>query len=122
MSLWPKEHGAYGQVAFPLITALTAAGASVGGTLTAMAVLAGFLAHEPAAVVLGLRGPRARRRLRWSATTWLVVLFAGGGMAAIGAIWTTEPAVRWSLAVPAVPALTLATAMLRHREKSWSKT
>jgi hypothetical protein len=119
MTLWPKEHGAYGQVAFPLITALAAAGPSAGGVLTTMAVLAGFLAHEPAAVVLGLRGPRARRELRSSATTWLLVLAGVGVTAAIGALWTTDPAVRWSLAVPAVPALALAVAMLRYRETSW---
>jgi hypothetical protein len=119
MSLWPKEHGAYGQVAFPLITALAVAGVSAGGTLAAMAVLAGFFAHEPAALVLGLRGARARRQLGSSAAKWLLTLFVGGGIAGIGAIWTIDPAIRWSLAVPAIPALLLALAMLRQREKSW---
>lgn len=119
MSLWPKEHGAYGQLAFPLITALAAAGVSAGGTLTALAVIAGFLAHEPAAVVLGLRGLRARREWGSSAAMWLLVLCIGGGVAGFAAIWTIEPSVRWSLAVPVIPALVLAVAMLRHREKSW---
>jgi hypothetical protein len=119
MSLWPKEHGAYGQVTVPLITALAVAGLSAGGTLTTMAVLAAFLAHEPAAVVLGLRGPRARLRLGSSARTWLLVLSVGGGIAGIGAFWTIDPAARWSLAVPAVPALALTLAMMRRREKSW---
>jgi hypothetical protein len=119
MSLWPKEHGAYGQVAFPLITALAVAGVSAGGILTTIAVLAGFLAHEPAAVVLGVRGPRARRQLGSSAATWLLLLVAGGGVAGLGAAWVTEPAVRWSLLVPVVPALLLGLAMLRQREKSW---
>jgi hypothetical protein len=119
MSLWPKEHGAYGQLLFPLITAFAAAGVSAGGTLTAMAVLAGFLAHEPAAVVAGLRGPRARREQGSSAVKWLLVLFVGGSLAGVAAVWTLGPCVRWSLAVPAIPALVLAVAMLRHREKSW---
>lgn len=119
MSLWPKEHGAYGQLVFPLITALAVAGVSAGGTLTVMGVLAAFLAHEPAAVVRGLRGPRARRQLGSSARTLLLVLFVGGGIAGIGAFRTIDPAARWSLGVPAVPALALALAMLRRREKSW---
>jgi hypothetical protein len=117
--LWPKEHGAYGQLAFPLITALAVAGVSAGGTLMTTAVLAGFLAHEPAAVVLGLRGPRARRELGSAAVAWLLVLLAGGGMAGVAAVWTLEPVVRWSLAVPAIPAVVLVIAMLRHQEKSW---
>ena len=119
MFLWPKEHGAYGQIAFPLITAVAVAGMSAGGTLTAMAVFAGFLAHEPAAVALGLRGARARQQLGSAATKWLLLLLVAGGIAGIGAIWATRPAVRWSLAVPAVPALLLVLTMLRHREKSW---
>jgi hypothetical protein len=119
MSLWPKEHGAYGQMAFPLVTALCVAGVSAGGALAAIAVLAGFFAHEPAAVVLGLRGPRDQHQLGPSAAKWLFALFVGGAIAGIGAIWTAEPAARWSLAVPALPALVLALAMLRHREKSW---
>jgi hypothetical protein len=119
MSLWPKEHGAYGQLVFPLITAFAVAGVSAGGNWTALAVFAGFLAHEPAALVFGLRGPRARRQMGSSAVTWLLVLFVGGSMAALAAFWTIEPFVRWSLAVPAIPAVVLAVAMLRHREKSW---
>ena len=57
-SLLPKEHGAYGQIAFPLATAFVVAGVSTAGLLLAAAVVAGFLAHEPAAVLLGLRGAR----------------------------------------------------------------
>lgn len=87
--------------------------------MTAAAVLAGFLAHEPAAVVLGVRGPRARRQLGSSAAMWLVALAGGGGVAGAAALWTVAPSVRWSLIVPAIPALVLAAAMLRRRETSW---
>lgn len=63
MSLWPKEHGAYGQAAFPLLAAFGVAGPSPAGVLLAVAVAAGFLAHEPAVILLGRRGPRARREM-----------------------------------------------------------
>jgi YwiC-like protein len=119
MSLWPKEHGAYGQVGFPLITALGVVGVSVGGTLTALTVLAGFLAHEPAAVVLGLRGSRTRRQRGASAAKWLLALFVIGGSTGLGAIWAIAATARWSLLIPALPALVLAFAMRREREKSW---
>lgn len=118
-ALLPKEHGAYGQIAFPLITALAVAGASIAGLLLAVAVVAGFLAHEPAAVVLGLRGSRAKRELHESAIRWLTIwlaLVVGAGLATAAVI---VPTARWSLAVPAIPAVLLVIAMINGREKSW---
>ena len=66
--LFPREHGAYGQVAFPLIAAFGVAGPSTSGVLIAVTVIAAFLAHEPALVLLGYRGPRAKRDLRTRAS------------------------------------------------------
>jgi hypothetical protein len=115
----PKEHGAYGQIAFPLLTALLVAGVSKGGLLIAVAVVAGFMAHEPATVLLGLRGPRAKRQLRRRASRWLRSAAVIGVVAGVGGLLTMHPAARWSLAVPMVPALLLATATVRGQEKSW---
>lgn len=118
-SLWPREHGAYGQVIFPIVTAVTVTGVSVGGTLLAIAVVAGFLAHEPAMLLLGHRGPRAKREQGRAAHRWLAACVGAGVSATVLAIrWLPARAV-WSLAVPAVPALALAIAMLRNREKTW---
>lgn len=119
MSLWPKEHGAYGQVAFPLIAAFGVAGVSAGGALFAAAVIAGFLAHEPALVMLGLRGSRAKRDLQASARLWLGACLAAAAAAGLGALFTIDPAARWSIAVPLVPAVVLAVAAGRGEEKSW---
>jgi hypothetical protein len=119
MTLWPKEHGAYGQLIVPQIAAFAVAGVSLGGAFVAAAVVAGFLAHEPAAVIIGLRGPRARRETGRHATTWLLACLVVGAVALLGAVWTTTASARWSLAVPAVPALVVAMAMLGNREKSW---
>ena len=47
----PREHGAYGQLAFPLVTALVIAGVTLSGVLIAVAAIAGFLAHEPLLVL-----------------------------------------------------------------------
>ena len=85
MSLWPKEHGAYGQITFPLIAAFAVAGVSVGGLLIATATIAGFLAHEPALVVLGLRGSRAKRELWGQAVLWLGGCFIGAAASGIAA-------------------------------------
>ena len=118
-ALLPKEHGAYGQIAFPLITTLAIAGPSTAGLLLTIAVVSGFLAHEPAAIVIGLRGSRAQRELGQSAGRWLsgwLALVAAAGLAAASVI---PPTARWSLMVPAIPAVLLAMAMIAGREKSW---
>jgi hypothetical protein len=115
----PKEHGAYGQVVLPLVAAFGVAGVSAAGVLFSAAVVAGFLAHEPALVLLGQRGSRAKRERRDSALRWLAGTLLVGMAAAAGAVAITSPAARWSVLVPAVPALLLAIATVRGREKSW---
>lgn len=117
--LFPREHGAYGQVSLPLVTAFGVAGFSAAGVLLSAAVVAGFLAHEPAAIVLGLRGARAQRELWQPALRALVVSVILGCAAAVAATLVMEAAVRGSLLVPAVPAVLLAVAMIAGREKSW---
>jgi hypothetical protein len=117
--MWPREHGAYAQVTFPLLTAFLAAGPSPGGLLIAMAVVGGFVAHEPAAVLLGLRGPRARREAASAARRWLACAAALGAAAGVAALVAIDPGARWSVAIPLVPALLLAAAVVRGNEKSW---
>jgi hypothetical protein len=117
--LLPKEHGAYGQVIFPLVSVFGVAGISPAGLAVSTAVVAGFLAHEPALIVLGLRGPRVKRELWSAAARWLGVWLAIGLAAALTAVIIINPAARWSLLVPALPAVFLIGAMISGREKSW---
>jgi hypothetical protein len=119
MSLFPKEHGAYGQITFPILTALLVAGVSTPGLLFATAVLAGFLAHEPAAILVGARGARAKHDLRQRSIRWLGCTLVIGIAAGVGAWLTLQPALRWSIIVPVAPALLLVVATARGREKSW---
>jgi hypothetical protein len=81
--------------------------------------IAGFLAHEPAAIVLGQRGGRVKRDLGASATRWLVCCLAVGVAASLAAVSRLDAVTRWSLAIPAVPAVALMVAMIKGREKSW---
>jgi hypothetical protein len=117
-SLLPQEHGAYGQITFPLVTAFAVAGLSTSGLLFTAAVVAGFLAHEPAAVLLGLRGGRSRRELHGPALRWLAACLAVAAAAGAAALLTIDPARRWSIAVPVAPALLLAWMTGRGRDKS----
>jgi len=115
----PKEHGAYGQVSLPLVAAFGVAGFSRPGVLLAIAVLAGFMAHEPASVLLGLRGSRAKRELGSTATRWLTGCVLLGAAGAAGALALMSSDIRWSIVVPLVPALFLMVATMGGREKSW---
>ncbi len=78
--LWPREHGAYGQLGMPLLTALLLGIPSIASLGLVVATVAGFLLHEPVLLLLGARGsrakrelgPRAKRRVMWLAGAALV--------------------------------------------------
>jgi hypothetical protein len=119
MSLLPREHGAYGQATFPIVTAFAVAGVSTAGLLCAATVIAGFLAREPWTILLGHRGPRARRELRGPARAWLGCCLALGVTTGSWAFITIDPAARWAIVVPLAAALPLMLAVIRGQEKSW---
>jgi hypothetical protein len=120
MALYPKEHGAYGQMAFPLLTSWLVTGVNGASLVFSVAILAGFLAHEPMLVVLGFRGARARRDERRAAIWWLVLLTAV--LAVCGAItlrWM-PPSRRILLVLPLVPAAYLFWAAASGKGKTLS--
>jgi hypothetical protein len=80
-SLLPREHGAYAQIAFPLLSAVCATRwhAAVGGLVLAAVTL--FLAHEPALIMLGHRGARALNEDGERAWRRLIGLVAVAGAA-----------------------------------------
>jgi hypothetical protein len=119
MLLFPREHGTYSQLGFPLVAAFAIAGASTAGLLMAAAAIAAFLAHEPALVVLGQRGPRARRELSHAARWWAGCWGLSSAVAGLGVLLSIDPAVRWSIAIPLLPAALLTAAAIRGTEKSW---
>jgi hypothetical protein len=117
--MWPKEHGAYGQFALPVLTALGGAGVSAAGVSVSVAAAACFVAHESALILLGLRGQRARREHTRTAVRWFACCAVTAAIAGMLSILTMPPTVRWSLGVAIVPASLLAIAMVRGHEKSW---
>ena len=119
MVFLPREHGAYGQLAFPLVTALVVSGGSVPAGLIALAVVGCFLAHESLLVLLGLRGARARREHRKLAGRWLSVLGVSAGGAAALALASLPASVWWPLLVPVIPTVPLVMAVVAGKEKTW---
>jgi len=86
-SLAPKEHGAYGQLFVPIVAALAMGRPSFGAAGLAIAGSAVFFAHEPALILLGRRGEKARREASGRAKKRLGLLalltFASGLVAAL---------------------------------------
>ena len=58
--MMPREHGAWGQLLAPLVTALAMGSLHARSGALALAALAAFVAHEPALIALGHRGGRAK--------------------------------------------------------------
>ncbi len=119
MALLPTEHGTYGQHAFPLVTALAISGTSVPAGLIALAVVGGFLAHEPLLVLLGMRGPRVQREQRRLAGIGLSALSVSAACAAALALAWLPASARWPLLVPVIPAIPLGIAIVAGKEKTW---
>lgn len=81
-SLIPHEHGAWGQIALPVLTGLFLGRPGAAALLLAAAFLTGFLAYEPALVASGQRGRRAREEDGRRALRWVLAL--GGACLALG--------------------------------------
>lgn len=111
--LWPREHGAWAQMAMPLVTGLALGRPGAAAWLFAAAAALAFLAHEPGLVLLGTRGLRARQDD--GALAVRLVALLGGPALALGALGfaLAPPAAR--LAVAPVAALVLATVWLARR-------
>jgi hypothetical protein len=111
--LWPREHGAWSQMALPLATALLLGRPGAAAWLLALAAALAFLGHEPALVLLGTRGARARAESGALARRMLLPLGAGALAAGLAGLWLAPAAARLAALAPA--ALALATALLARR-------
>jgi hypothetical protein len=117
-SLVPHEHGAWGQLAMPLVAALAIGRPTAPALLLSAAVVLAFLAHEPLLVLLGQRGRRARdedgaRARRWLAGTGALALAAG-----LAGIALAPAAARLALLLPAGLAAAVGVLVWRRLEKT----
>jgi hypothetical protein len=116
-SLWPREHGAYGQLGAPLLGALLLHAPTASAGFLAAAACCAFLANEPLLVFLGQRGARMRashgpiaaRRLALA----LVAAVVLGGLGLALSSWPTLELAGFA-AVPAAGLAALAWSRLQH--------
>ncbi len=117
-SLAPKEHGAYGQLATPLLAALLAGTPHLAALAITVASALAFVAHEPLLVVLGLRGTRAAREDGARARRRLLTL--GGAAVVLGAagLALAPREVLLASLVPLVLSLVLGLFVVRGAERT----
>jgi hypothetical protein len=116
--LLPREHGAYAQLGFPLLTGLALGSPGAGAWLFAAAALFFFLANEPLAILVGARGRRPQQELGVPARRRLFVLVSLGTAAGMGAMILSPVAARWLALVPAAIAGSLVPAVFAKRLKT----
>lgn len=107
-SLLPREHGAWGQLVFPLATGLALGRPGAAAVLLASAVVVAFLGHEPLLVVLGQRGVRARDAHGDRARHALAAAALGSALLGAGGLLAAGPSAR----IAAVPAALLGGAAI----------
>lgn len=117
-SLMPREHGAYGQLALPLLTALLSGHASWGAPLYAAAAVFAFCAHEPLLVLLGQRGARVLREAGGRARVRLVSLAALALLCAGLALALSRLTARLAFAAPLGGALLVGLIIWRKQERT----
>ncbi len=117
-SLLPHEHGAYGQIAMPLVCALALGRPGAAAALLAAGAFAGFLSYEPILVATGNRGRKAREEdgpRAWRLAAGLLaaaVALAGAGFV------LASPAARLASAVPPVLAVAIASLVRLELERT----
>ncbi len=116
--LYPREHGAYAQLVFPLLSGLVLGSPGRVSFLFAAAAVMLFLANEPAALLLGVRGKRLQLEFAEPAKRALVLRGGLGGIAGLGAFWLAPPEARWLALVPAAFATGLLPLVLAKRLKT----
>jgi hypothetical protein len=117
-SLLPKEHGAWGQLAMPLLTALAIGAPTPGALLLASAVVLAFVAHEPLLVLLGQRGRRAAEEDGARARRWFVLLACASAAAGAGALLLLPSGARSAVLLPAALGALVGLLVWRRLEKT----
>ncbi|UCD25485.1 MAG: YwiC-like family protein [Gemmatimonadota bacterium] len=117
-SLLPREHGAYAEIAFPLLTGLTLGRPSLAATSIAIAATAFFLMHEPVAVLVGVRGARGKELWGDRARGRVIWLAIVGVVAGTAAVVLAPSAARLALLMPLGVGAVLLPAFLSGRLKT----
>ena len=115
---WPREHGAYAELLFPIASGLALGhpGFVAFGFALAAALL--FLANEPLLVTLGFRGARIRDELGAAARRHLATLAVLAAICGGAALWFAPVHVRLLALAPAAIGALLVPLVFAKRLKT----
>ncbi|TAK42406.1 MAG: hypothetical protein EPO27_17150 [Betaproteobacteria bacterium] len=116
--LLPREHGAYAQLGFPLLSGLLLGSPGASSLLFAVAAILLFLANEPLVLLLGVRGKRLQQELAVPARRHLALRAVLAAAVGLAALWLAPPGARWLALVPAVLAAALIPVVLAKNLKT----
>jgi len=116
--LIPREHGAYAELGFPLLSGLVLGSAGLASWLLVAAAILLFVANEPLVVLLGIRGKRMQQEQAGAARRLLAILGGLGVAAGLAALWLCPPMARWLALIPAALGACLVPVVLSRNLKS----
>jgi len=117
-SLLPREHGAYGELAFPLLTGLVLSGLAWPSMALGAAAVCFFLANEPVAILLGARGKRLQDQLEGRARVRGGILLILGVLLGVGGLVGSGSGAWPSVLLPSGAALLLVPVVLAGKQKT----
>ena len=114
----PREHGAYAELLFPIVTVFLGGSPTTSTWLLAIGAIACFLANEPLLVLFGQRGTRTKREESERAKRALLVF----GLVALGTgiagLLLAAPVVQYAVGVPLLLGVALVMLAIQGLERS----
>lgn len=114
----PREHGAYAELLFPIVTVFLGGAPTTATWLLAVGAIAAFLANEPLLVLVGQRGTRIKREDGARAKRALLIFVMFALAAGVSGLLLAPRAAQISVALPLLLGGTLILLAIQGLERS----
>ena len=114
----PREHGAYSELLFPIVTVFLGGSPTTSTWLLAIGAIACFLANEPLLVLFGQRGTRTKREESERAKRALLVFALVALGTGIAGLLLAAPVVQYAVGVPLLLGVALVMLAIQGLERS----
>jgi hypothetical protein len=114
----PREHGAYAELLFPIVTVFLGGSPTTSTWLLAVGAIACFLANEPLLVLVGQRGNRAQREESDRAKRALLLFLLVAIGAGVAGLLLATTAVQYAVSVPLLLGVGLVMLAIQGLERS----
>lgn len=114
----PREHGAYAELLFPIVTVFLGGAPTTATWLLAVGAIAAFLANEPLLILVGQRGTRIKREDGDRARRALLIFVMFALAAGVSGLLLAPRAAQISVALPLLLGGTLILLAIQGLERS----